>query len=334
MDHHKTLSPSSFPMKSRCPHYKSGEAGAAAQRGSEMHDAFANLFDGGKLNLFSMDEGDLEEIQWAKETVDAMISKSDPIEVEVKLSYTDAKFRELYFGHGDIVNGPTLFDLKTGERHAYWLQMAGYALALMDQRGYDKVDVHLLYSRYRKVDSYTITRSQAEPPIMDLIIRSKDPDAPYKPNEFCGWCDKRVVCPALAERVEVIQQSQDWGLDSYRVDEIAKDPKELSKAIGLAKLMQKWSYAITDLAKEFDEIPGYKWKEVKGRRSLKDTLATYKKAELTVDEFLRACNVSLSSLEKAYKDKGMTLKEAKEFIAANLSELIEESQPYKKLEEK
>jgi hypothetical protein len=299
-----------------------------------MHDAFANLFDGGKLNLFSMEEGDLEEIKWAKETVDAMISKSDPIEVEVKLSFMDSKFKELYFGHGDIVNGPRLFDLKTGERHAYWLQMAGYALALMDQRGYEKVDVHLLYSRYRKVDSYTITRAQAEPPIMDIIIRSKDPDAQYKPNEFCGWCEKRAICPALADKVEIIQKHEDWGLESYRIDEIEKNPEQLSKAVRLARLMSVWSYAIMDLAKTFDEIPGYKWKEVKGRRSLKDALATYKKSELTVDEFLRACNVSLSSLEKAYKDKGLTLKEAKEFIAENLSELIDESQPYKKLEEK
>ena len=333
MDHHRH-SPSSFPMRAKCAQYESGSVGPAAEHGTAMHDVFATMF-GEKLALFreSVTLDDQEKLKWAKEQVELRVNSEYPVEIEVKLSYTDPKFKELYFGHGDVVNGPQLFDLKTGEQHAYWHQMAGYALALMDTKGYDQVDIHLLYSRFATVKSYTITKEQAEPAINDILVRVDDPDAPFSPNEFCGWCGKRATCPALAERVDAIAVQQNWALESYSLDDIAKKPTELAKAIHLAKLMMKWSYAVQDMAKG-QEVPGFKWKEIRGRRSIKDALAAFKRAGLPEEAFLRACSVSLSSLERAFRDSlGLSAKEAKEMIELKLSEIIEESKPYQKLEE-
>jgi hypothetical protein len=345
MDHHKH-SPSSFPMRSRCPQYESGEVGKAAHRGTAMHDAFAKLFESREptLDLFELDsDNDLEEVKWARDTVQGMTSETWPTEVEVKLSYHDAKFKQLYFGHGDVVNGPNLYDLKTGEQHAYWHQMAGYALALMDAREYKTVNVHLLFSRFKKVQTYTITREQAEPAILDIIARCADPDAPAIPNEFCGWCKKQSVCPAVNERVNAIVAYNDWKLDSYNPDEIAKNPAELSKAIHLSRMMKKWVVAIDALSKTFEDIPGFTWKEVNGRKFITDAFALYEEISLTSGswpnrpspkDFIGECSLSMASLEEIIKKGlGLSSKEARSYISKNFATLIGQSKSYKKLQE-
>ena len=336
MQHHRH-SPSSFPMKSRCPQYESGSVGSAAIRGTAMHEALAKMFERSDptLDLFELEsDADLEEVKWAHETITGMTSETWPTEVEVKLSYHDNKFKELYFGHGDVVNGPNLYDLKTGEQHAYWHQMAGYALALMDEKDYKTVNIHLLFSRYRKVQSYAITRGQAEPAILDIITRCSDPDAPTIPNEFCGWCKKQSVCPSVKERVNAIVTYNDWQLDSYNPSEIAKNPTELSKAIHLSRMMKKWVTAIDDLAKTFDEIPGFEWKEVSGRKFISDLPSLLESSGITPQDLASECSLSMGGLENLIKTKkGLTSKEAKQYIEKHFAPMIGQSKSYKKLQE-
>jgi|SaaInlV_165m_DNA_1040744.scaffolds.fasta_scaffold06879_3 hypothetical protein len=335
MKHHNH-SPSSFPMRLRCARFESGPAGAAAEHGTAMHSVFASLFED-RLPLFdsSISEDDLESLKWAKEQVDTLSLSEHPLEIETRLTYSDAKLKEVYFGTGDVVNGPQLFDLKTGEQHGYWPQMAGYALALMDEKGYKSVDTHLLYTRYRKVYTRTIEKKQAEAVINDIIVRAEDPGAPETPNEYCGWCSRRLECTALRDRANAIVADQDWTLESYRIEDISKNSDELSKAVNLSRLMKKWVAAVEDEMKNHEEIPGYKWREVKGRRSIKDALAASKRSDLPIEAFLRACSTSVTALEKAYREElGITPREARELIEVKLSEVIHETKPYKKLEQK
>jgi len=323
-------------MRLRCPRYQSGAPGAAAEHGTAMHEVFASLFED-RLPLFNSDisDDDLDALKWAKDEVDIRTTLEFPIEVETKLTYSDAKLKEVYFGTGDVVNGPQLFDLKTGDQHGYWPQMAGYALALMDERGYKTVETHILYTRFRKVYSRTIEKKQAEAIINDIIYKAEDPGAKEIPNEYCGWCARRLECEALKDRANTIVAHQDWALDSYRIDEIAKNPNELSKALSLAKLMKQWVSAIEDEAKNHEEIPGYKWKEVKGRRNIKDALAASKRVNLPIETFLTACSASVTSLEKIYREElGITPSEARAMLQENLSEVINETKSYKKLEPK
>lgn len=339
MDHHKH-SPSSFPMKNRCPLYEAGPVGDAANRGTAMHDSLAKMLGAEPtLDLFELSEEDTNEVKWAYDYIKANTSETWRTEVEVKLSYHNAAMKELYFGTGDVVNGPNIYDLKTGEQHAYWHQMAGYALALMSERGYSTVNITLMFSRYKSVKKYVITREQAEPAIMDILTRVEDPNSEPRPNEFCGWCKKNVVCPAVKERVNAIVTYNDWKLDTYNPDELAKNPDELAKAIHLSRMMKKWVDAIDGIAKEHENIPGFEWKEVKGRKkvnymaelflSLGDNLG-----KIQLDDFLKACNISISALEKFISEaKGITKKEAKKFIDSKLSHCITESEPYKKLQE-
>lgn len=344
MQHHEKHSPSSFPMKSRCPVYESGPAGDAANRGTAMHDALAQMLGAEPtLKLFELSEDDVEEVEWAYKHIKDSISKTWPLEVEIKLSYHDARMKEVYFGHGDAVNGPNLYDLKTGEQHVYWHQMAAYALALMNERAYKSVNVHLIFSRYRKVKSYTITKEQAEPAILDIIARSEDPNAKPSPNEYCGWCKKQSVCPAVKERVNAIVSYNDWKLDSYNPAELSKNPNELSKAIHLSRLMKKWVDAISDVCKEHESIPGFEWKEIAGRKSLTSTSSAFlmigeaiqnRGGKIHLDDFLDQCTMSVGGLEKFVKKcLDITSKEAKEIVAQSCEAYIKENKSYKKLQE-
>jgi hypothetical protein len=339
MEHHKH-SPSSFPMKNRCPLYEAGPAGDAANRGTAMHDSLAQMLGAEPtLDLFELSEGDKSEVEWAYSYIRDNASETWPLEVEVKLSYHDPSMRKLYFGTGDVVNGPNIYDLKTGEQHAYWHQMAGYALALMSEKGYSVVNINLLFSRYKKVQQYTITREQAEPAILGIITQAEDPNATPRPNEFCGWCKKNIVCPAVKERVSAIVTYNDWKLDTYNPNEIAKNPNELSKAIVLSRLMKKWVSAIDDVSKEHDDIPGFQWKEVSGRKvvaKMSDLFLALNSDldHIHLDKFLDKCSISLTNLAEFISDaKGMTMKEAKDYIDKKFSDYITQNKPYRKLEE-
>lgn len=344
MEHHEKHSPSSFPMKSRCPVYESGPAGDAANRGTAMHDALAQMLGAQPtLNLFDLKDDDIEEVEWAYKHIQDSVSKTWPLEVETKLSYHDARMREIYFGHGDAVNGPNLYDLKTGEQHVYWHQMAAYALALMNERAYKSVEIHLLFSRFRKVKSYTITKEQAEPAILDIIARSEDPNAKPSPNEYCGWCKKQSICPAVKDRVNAISIYNDWQLESYNPDEITKDSNELAKAIHLSKLMKKWVDAINSVTKEHESIPGFDWKDISGRKSLTSVSSVFlligkaisdKGGNMELDKFLDCSTLSIGALEKFVKKSlDISAKEAKEIVASTCKDFIKQSESYKKLME-
>lgn len=328
-------------MKSRCPLYEAGPAGDAANRGTAMHASLAKLLGvEPTLDLFELSEGDKKEVEWAYDYIKGNTSETWPIEIEVKLSYHDPAMKKLYFGTGDVVNGPNIYDLKTGEQHAYWHQMAGYALALMSEKGYSVVNINLLYSRFQKVKKYVITREQAEPAILDILTRAEDPNAKPNPNEFCGWCKKNIVCSAVKERVNAIVSYNDWKLDSYNPTEITKNPEELSKAIFLSRMMKKWVSAIDDVAKDHDQIPGFEWREVAGRKKIIDMAELFLSlgqdlGHIHLDQFLKKCSISMSALAEFISDqKGLSAKEAKAYIEKKFSNNIEQNEPYKKLEEK
>lgn len=338
MKHHKH-SPSSFPMKNRCPQFESAGGGSsAADRGSAMHFELNKKFVSGltteSLDLFELSENDMAEVEWAHKTISDLCSATWPIESEIKVSYHDSSFKEMYYGTCDIVNGPNIYDLKTGEQHAYWHQMAGYALALMSERGYKVVKVHLLFSRYQKIQSYTITREQAEPAILDIIAKAEQPEAPCYPNEFCGWCKKNAICHAVRDRANAIVSYNDWKLDSYNPNEITKDPEQLSKAIHLSRLMKKWVYAVDEIAKEHDCIPGFEWKEVKGRRYIEPKADLCEKLDISPEDFIENASISMSKLQQIIsRRKELTLAESTDYIEKKVPNMIKQGNSYKKLQE-
>lgn len=336
---HHRLSPSSFPARSRCGKYTPDGGSRYSASGTSQHAIFASLFKG-QLPLFldEVTDSEMEGLKWAKEQVELKSDSDYPIEVERKLSYMNEKMEPVYYGTVDIVNGPNkIFDLKAGEEHAYWAQMAGYALALMDEKGSDWVDVVILYSRYKRIREYTIGRNSAEIALRDIIVKTEDPNAREVPNEFCDWCARMHECNAIHNRANIVSAHMDWVAESFNPSKL-DDPEELAKALTVARLLKKWAKKVEDKAQEdkYDEEPppGFRWKRFSGRKSIKDTIAAHKRSGLSMESILRASSITMSKLEEEYADGlGVTKKAAKEVLAERMADIITTTKPYKTLEE-
>jgi hypothetical protein len=328
-------------MKAACTKFKSeGETTPIMQRGSDMHEELAKILEGkNELAFSSLDAGEQDEVSWAADYIQRQIAlKGDvPLKVEEKVSYSDESFRELFYGTLDCSCGNALFDLKTGEERSYWHQMAAYGLALMESEGYEEIEVHLVFSRYKRTHTYTISKDEATMVIKELLVRLEDPNAPPIPNAYCGWCDEQTSCPAIVERVMELSKEEDWRLESYNLEEIKYNPDELAKAIALATQMKSWAFAMLDFAKSFEEIPGYEWRHVQGRRKIEDTKGAVKLLEevgVPIEVIMEVCSVNLSSLEDLLVDfKDLTKPEAKKLLANLLEPVITRAEGYKKLVE-
>jgi hypothetical protein len=329
MEHHATHSPSSFPMRAKCPQFNSAPAGSAAERGNVLHEAFGRLFNGVGRDEIELDEFELDGLTWAVDYVKTNMTSAHPVSIEQKVTYFEG-FKELYFGTADVLNGDILFDLKTGETRSYWYQMAAYALAAMDGTPFERMTVHVMYSRYRRAHTYTIEKWAAAAAIGDLMNSLEDPNAPANPSEYCAWCTKTTTCGAFGERVGVI--AKDWGLESYTIDEI-KDPGQLGKAVRLAKVMSIWADSIMKLAKNGDEPPkGFEFKTQNGRKTIRNILGAREALGIPDDELFGACTLSISKLEKIIAaSKSIPLREARDVVEETLQTMISIGEPIRKL---
>ena len=333
---HHRLRPSSFPAKSRCGRYTPDGGSKFSVSGNVQHKIFASLFKG-ELPIFleEVTEYEMEGLHWAHKVVMSEAREGETVEIERPLSFYNDKMQEVYAGTVDVVVGPNkIYDLKAGEEHAYWAQMAGYALALMDEVGSDYVDVTVLYSRYKRKRKYTITRQAAEYVICDIIVKSEDPDALEVPNEFCHWCGRITECQAIKDRTNIVAAHMDWDLDSFNVSKLGEDPYALSKALTLSRLLKKWGSAVEALAKGLETPPpGFYFKETSGRKSIKDAVACYKRSGLSDEAILRCCNVSMTKLVDEFREGlGVTKKEALEIVQEKMSDIITITKSYKTLE--
>jgi hypothetical protein len=151
------------------------------------------------------------------------------------------------------------------------------------------------------------------------------------PNPYCGWCARKLTCPAFNERVlEIARNREDWKLDHYHSSEIT-DPREMSKALDLAPLVEKWAESVRFHAREMAikqgrSIPGY---EVATRsvRSIPDIAMAYKLAQIPPDMFLQCCKITLGELEKAYaQGRNISIAKAKTLMNEILAPVIVTSQ--------
>jgi len=300
MDHHPTNSPSSFPAKHTCPSFMSGQAGEAAQKGKALHELFEKKIKGDVATDFEFSEYEVSGIDWAVDVVNISVDAQHPINTEMKVSYGDH-----YFGTADVVNQHRLFDLKTGEERPYYMQMAAYALAIMDTDiTIDEVECHILYSKYRKHQVYTIGRDQAKSLIDNLLIMSNQPNPPKNPSEYCGWCKHILNCDAVYKTAENLTLGKDED-KTLSGDINEEEAEKLSALIPVAKAMEKWAKEVMNRAKDFEEIPNYSWREQSGQRYVTDVSQAYHLLDMatgegSIERFLECCSLSISKLEDVY----------------------------------
>jgi hypothetical protein len=333
-EHHPTLSPSSLPMLEQCPCFERGEDAAALalepretvsyrDRGSELHKVFEHLLRGHEIpKEIVLTPNEKEQVEWAVDYVKVHSSLEDPLEIEQPLILLDETFSIVTFGTGDAVNGPRVFDLKTGDYHNYWLQMACYGLMQMDRIGCDLTNVYVMFSRFRNVHLLAITRDEATRKIFAVVQSVLDPNKKPKANPYCRWCRKVMTCPAVVKLLEGIDA------DHYEIT----GPEELSRALTTARILTEWAKRIEIHAKNLAlagvEIPYFYLKSRKGAREIMDVKRAYELSGLTPNQFIALCNLPIGALEDAIsEDLGLSRSAAKKIVNERLAAVIQRRAP-------
>jgi CRISPR/Cas system-associated exonuclease Cas4 (RecB family) len=263
-----------------------------------------------------------ETLDWAVDHVQMTKSSEFPLEIEQRMVLLDEDFNIITFGTGDVLNGPRLFDLKTGEYHNYWLQVACYALMQMDRIEVDRATVDLLFIRHKNVHQIDVSREEATRRIMKVVKAVLDPDKKPRANAYCRWCRKVMTCSAVVHLVS--------GLEHERHE--ITDPEELSAALMTAKTVKEWAERVEAFAKEQAlagvEIPFFFLKSRAGAREIMDVRRAFELAQLPADTFLTLCNLPVGRLEDAIVTHESVKKSAaKKIVNTRLAEVIRRRTP-------
>jgi len=335
MTAHHPQSPSKFPAWSKCPGFANDETrpSDAAERGTLQHTVLQRLLEGTDHNdvIDLLEPTELEGLVWILEWIKA--NTGDARVLEQKVYLTDADFETLYEGRADIleprIDSVFVGDYKSGEIRDYTAQLAGYALAAMDEYGVDRADIAILYGRFKHVEQFGMTRVEAEKIVFAILEAQRAGCKPVYACDYCAWCKHAINCAALTERVfAVVRGREDWKLDTYHASQIAH-PVEMSKALGLAGMMEDWVKSVkhhaTEMAKGGMQIPGYKLTERAGRRDVTSVVDAFQRAAITSTAFLQCCSVKFGELEKAFKAEIMpdeSLAAARRGLADRLGDTV------------
>ena len=86
-------------------------------------------------------------------------------------------------------------------------------------------------------------------------------------------------------------------------------PEDMGRALQIAAVMERFSRSVKaralEMALDGEQIPGYELKVRKGARKVDDLLAAFAALSpnvLQLEDFLPACKISITELERAVKD--------------------------------
>ncbi|MDP2619878.1 MAG: DUF2800 domain-containing protein [Hyphomicrobiales bacterium] len=99
----------------------------------------------------------------------------------------------------------------------------------------------------------------------EAAARTRDPDAPLVPGDWCRWCPAAGVCPALAEKALAVARQDFDRLDTLEITLPVPrhmTPKQVARAMDGFKLLEGWITSVREHA--YDEAragrcpPGWK----------------------------------------------------------------------------
>lgn len=301
-------------MLAWCARWESSGGNSATEAGAARHSALgwqlaADAPEATRAeSLAQLDDPDRDAVVWAADYIRTHAPLADyPIHCERGLTMLDTDFSEIMRGTPDVVCGNHLFDLKWRERD-YAAQMAAYALMLMEDSGWDVVHVHVLYGERMRAERFTIDLVGAQL-LVDAILANVASEKPPTPCDYCGWCARRLTCPALTKVAKTVA-------DGYSVEDKVHnwhpsekpDAEQLAAMLYIArKVLKPWIesvefHALEAITKQGLAIPGYELKTRKAREWVSDVAGAFAAAGLPQDDFLRCCDVRLNT-SKTYPDK-------------------------------
>ncbi len=336
------IRPSSLPMLAACLCFQAspdtGERDKDA--GTARHGALAAALRGLPKLLEELEsEDEFESVSWALEYIRVHSPDGHEQRIEQRVSVLDDNFMPIISGTPDVTCGRELFDLKWRDRN-YDEQMVAYALAMMQESGFESVRIHILFAERKFAKVFTVTEADALILVQALVSRASDPNAQPVACDYCGWCAKALTCPALTSNVmEIAAKREDVALkategfaDWLNAGAHASKLENADVAgavLTIAKQIATWCEAVEHHCKEMAVkqgiIPtGYKIQNRQGNRFITSVTDAYSKSGLPQDEFLKLCDIKLTVLvEKFAEINGMKAKQAERMIEEKLGEVIQ-----------
>jgi len=232
-------------------------------------------------------------------TVDVVIIKEDHVDI------VDYKY-----GRGEVDDS----DIN--------IQGQAYLLGVMDKFPKLKTaTVHFILPRRDEILTHSYKREDMEDirlRINLIIEKAEAENAEAIPNsEGCRYCKHKLSCPALSDKLLPLAKKYSESVNDFEMTlwgnyspEKVEDPMVLSRMLNVAQVVDKWQSAAKKQALKLavengEEIPGYNLHYRNATAKIENGQEAYDSVSdlLTPDEFMDACNVSVSKLAKAYSDK-------------------------------
>lgn len=313
---HAKHGPSSLKNKELCSHWVNRPgSSAAAEEGTKMHEAAET----GRLDNLNP-----EQTTQVYECLDAVDELQAGIPGCIRYTELQVDVCGLTFGTADVVligtNTATVIDYKMGrvpvDDAEVNLQGWAYALGCFDLFSVDSVKVVFLQPRCDLRTEHTFTRSTDYDRMRDrvatVIEKAEDPNSPYTPHpDNCQYCGAKALCPALTAKAMMVVEKLPERLELPAVMDPLQiaEPDQMALALRLAPVLIEWADAVKahalEMVRNGQEIPGYQLKHRSGRRVIKQLESVWDivhgEFDLPLEQFLPACSISVTSLEKAVK---------------------------------
>ena len=177
-----------------------------------------------------------KEIVWAASYILSVAGRKKLIsEQQVPIMRGD---EEISFGSMDAYCKGHLFDLKTGMKRDYKQQMAAYALGVMQKFGEKKLKCHIVYSRYRDVETFDIDIKEAESIVYAIVDSVNAPTRSPWPCDYCRWCARKDNCTAIKHFSYVIA-GQVEAMKAINLNEPVS-PAVKERLLSIVDAMDKW----------------------------------------------------------------------------------------------
>lgn len=298
-------------MLAQCCCWESDSGNEYTSSGTVRHDCLAKALTGDPDPFKGLDETEAEAVRWAADyiRVKAPISAHE-LRLEHRVNPLADDFTPIFENGGrlDVACGPCMFDLKNRERD-YQAQMAAYALGMFQEHGWPEVEVHLLFAETRRAQVFRLTEESARAIVEPIVARVHGADKKPTPCDYCGWCSRRLSCPALLKTAAAVAHGyselnkvKNWHPSEMQTGE------ELGIALWIARnVLKKWCesvefHALRRHQTEGLTITGFEPKTKAGKSYVTDVPEAFTLAKLPQSEFLRGCQLRLNTSKK-YPDQ-------------------------------
>jgi len=241
--------PSNLDKLAECPWFRSTPGGNEnTSRGTTIDLAFRSRFlaNPESSEPFCLAEEDRPAVEWAVEKARELAVGStiitDKATCKVGIQFcrdpgeVDALVSERYMH----------IDVKSGQRHNYYLQQAAYAFGQMEVNTANHWTVFVLYCDLREVDHWTFHYDN----VHELIWTARnDYEAQGEPrvNEYCSWCANFEQCPTqrqLASSALAVIEKE------FRFDLTLSDSKKLGGFLDGCKTVREFEKRARDYVQE------------------------------------------------------------------------------------